>query len=73
MNTNYSHTNHIVRNIFNVCNNHTMFKVQRTRIQNLPFAVYISDTHVTLKQGQDHQTYNDNVNPKQGYNHAKIQ
>ena len=28
--------------------------------------VYISDTPVTLKQGQGHQTYTDNVDPKQG-------
>ena len=28
------------------------------------FAVYISDTPVTLKQSQGHQTYNDNVEPK---------
>ena len=35
------------------------------------FAVYISDTHVTLKQSQGHQTYNENVDPEQGYNHTK--
>ena len=50
-----------------------MFKLQRTRIQNMQFAVYISDTPVTLKQSQGHQTYNDNVDPKQGYNHAKFE
>ena len=35
------------------------------------FAVYDSDTPVTLKQGQDHQTQYDLVDPKQGYNNAK--
>ena len=29
-----SHTNQIVHNIFKVCNKHTMFKLQRARIQN---------------------------------------
>ena len=50
-----------------------MFTLQRTRIQNMQFAVYISDTTVILKQSQGHQTYNDNVGPEQGYNHAKFQ
>ena len=36
------------------------------------FAVYISDTPVILKQNQGHETYNENVDPKQGYNHAKF-
>ena len=40
---------------YNVCGNHTTFKLQKTRIQNTQFAVYISDTPVTLKQGQGHQ------------------
>ena len=26
---------------------------------------------MTLKQSQGHQTYNKNIDPKQGYNHAK--
>ena len=54
-----------------------MLKLQSKRIQNMQFAVYISDTcdleTVTLKQSQGHQTYNDNVHPKQGYNHAKLE
>ena len=37
------------------------------------FAVYISDTPVTFKQDQVHQTQNDNVDPKQGYNSAKFE
>ena len=38
----------------------------------MPFAVYISDKLVTLKQSQGHQTYDYNVDPKQDYNHAKL-
>ena len=49
------------------------FKLQRTRIQTTQFMVYISDTPVTLKQGQGHQTYNDHVNPKQGSKHTKFE
>ena len=37
------------------------------------FAVYDSNTSVTLKQGQGHQTWNDNVDPKQDYNRAKFE
>ena len=39
----------------------------------MQFAVYISDIPMTLKQSQGHQTYNDNVDPKQGYNHARFE
>ena len=35
-------------------------------------AVYISDTSVTLKQSKGPQTLNDNVDHKQGYNHASL-
>ena len=28
---------------------------------------------MTLKQSQGHQTYNENVDPEQGYNHAKFE
>ena len=38
----------------------------------MQFAVYISDKPVTLKR-QGHQTYNDNVDPKKGYNQAKFE
>ena len=51
----------------------TMFKLLMTKIQNIQFAVYISDTPVTLTHGQGHKIYNDNVDPKQGYNHAKFE
>ena len=47
-----------------------MFKLQRTI--HTQSAIYISDTHVTLKQSQGHQTYNENVDSKQGYDHAKF-
>ena len=50
-----------------------MFKLQRRGIQNTQVAVYISDTTVTLEQSPGHQTYNDNVDPKQGYNHATFE
>ena len=50
-----------------------MFKLQRTRNQNTLFAVNIADTPVTLKQGQCHQTWNDDVDPKQDYNPAKFE
>ena len=35
--------------------------------------VHDSDTHVTLKQGQGHQTWYELVDPKQGYNNAKFE
>ena len=60
--------------LFSVCSNqHTTFTLQRTRNQNVQFAFYSSDTHATLKQSQGQQTYNDNADPRQGYNHAKFQ
>ena len=31
------------------------------------------DTPVILKQDQDHQTWYDLIEPKQGYNHAKFE
>ena len=36
------------------------------------FAVYDSDTPVTLKQSQGHQKWYELVDPKQGYNNAKF-
>ena len=39
----------------------------------MQFAVYISDTPVVLKHSQGNQTYNKNVDPEQGNNHAKIE
>ena len=37
------------------------------------FAVYYSDTPVTLRQGQGHKTWHQLVGPKQDYNHAKFE
>ena len=64
LNTQQSHINRILRNPFHVCSNHTTFELQRTRIRSTPFAGYISDTPVTMKQSQSHQIYNDNVDLK---------
>ena len=50
-----------------------MLKLQQTRISKAQFSIYISVTPVTLKQSQGHQTYNENVDPEQGYNHAKFE
>ena len=66
-------TNHVAHNLLNISSNHTTFKLQRTRMQNTQFAVYISDAAVTMKPSQGHQTYNGNADPKQGYNHAKLE
>ena len=59
-----THTNHIMHNLFNVCSNHAIFKLQKTRIKKTQFAIYISDKPVTLKQSQGYKMYNDTVNPK---------
>ena len=56
----------------NVCSNHTKFKLQRTKIQNVQFALYISDAPVTFKQRQGHHPWNNNVDSKQGNNDAKL-
>ena len=40
---------------------------------NTKHAVYISNTLVILKQSQGHQTKNNYVDPKQGYNLAKFE
>ena len=49
-----------------------MLKVQTTRIKNKQFQIYISDKPVTLKQGKGHQSKNDNVDLKQGYNYESL-
>ena len=59
--------------VIDVCSNHTIFELLRTRSQNTQFTVYISDTPMTLEQSQGHQTYNNNVDPKESYNHAKFE
>ena len=62
-----------VCNVSNVRNNRSTIILQRTRIKNTPLAICISDTPVTLKQSQGYQISNDNVDPKQGYNHVKFE
>ena len=61
-----SRTIHFVHGLFKVCSNNTMLKATVGKNLKNKFAVYISDTPVTLKQSQGHQTYHDNVDPKQG-------
>ena len=41
-----------------------MFNQQRTKTQNIKFAVYTSDTPVALKQSAGHQTLHENVDPR---------
>ena len=48
-----------------------MFKLQWTRIQNTQFTVYKHTGN--LESNQNNQTCNNSVNPKQDYNHAKVE
>ena len=52
-----------------------MFKYneQESKKKIKKIALYGSDTPVTLKQGQGHETWYDWVVPKQCYNHAKFE
>ena len=59
--------------LFNLCKNHTAFKLVDKNLKKKQFAVYDSHTPVTLKQGQGHQTWCALVDPKQGYNNAKFE
>ena len=45
---------------------------QENKQTNKTFAVYVSDTRVTLKQGQGSQALHVNVDLDRGYNHAKF-
>ena len=38
-----------------------------------PISLQFSDIPVTLKQSQGHQTYNEHVDPKHGYNQAEFE
>ena len=62
-----------MHNLLNACSNNTTFKLQRTKIQNTRFPVYISDTHVTLKHSQGRQPKMAVIDPKQGYNQSKFE
>ena len=53
--------------LFNDCNNHTTYKNLKKQ-----FAVYDSDTLWPRNRDQGHPPWKDLVDPKQGYNHAKI-
>ena len=47
------------------------YRGQESKTRNLRFI--FSDIPLTLKQCQGHQTYDDNVDPKQTNNHAKFE
>ena len=51
------------------------YNIETTADKNLKtqFTVNVSDTPVTLKQGQGHQTQNNKVDPQQDYNSAKFE
>ena len=53
------------------CNHHTVFKLYWTRKNT--FAVCTSDTPVTLKQRQGHQTQYESVDLMQGDNLANVE
>ena len=48
-----------------------MFKLWKTRIRNMRFAVHSFDTPAALKQWLSN--LNDSVDPKQGYIHTKFE
>ena len=77
MNTHKSRTIHIVHDILNVCSNlqHSNYSRQESTQESkkTQLTVYISYIPVTLKQSQGHQTYHENVDPEQDYNHAKFE
>ena len=62
-----------MHNLFNACKNKQRLNHRRQEPKHIEFTVYIFETPVTLKQSQGHQTYIDNVDSKQGYNHAKFE
>ena len=67
---------HTMLDLINVCSNHAPFKLHWTRIYRKKkklFAVYESDTPVTLKSGQGHQSWYELVDPKLNYNHAEFE
>ena len=49
-----NHTKHVEPDLLNVCSNNATFNLQGTRFFKTQFADYVSDTPVTLKQGQGH-------------------
>ena len=51
----------------------TTQRLNYSRQKSKKHTVKISDTPVTLKQGQGHKAWYELVDPKQGYNHAKFE
>ena len=58
-----SYKSYCAQSFFHVYGNNTTFK----------HTICSYDKPVTLKQSQGHQTYTDNVGPKEGYNHARFE
>ena len=56
--------------LLNVCSNRTPLNNRGQESIQKQFAVYDSDTTMTLKQG--HQTWYELAEPEQGINHAKF-
>ena len=69
-----SHIKHIVQAHFNVCTNIATIQCLNYRRQESEkeFVAYDSDTPVTFKQGQHHQTWSELLDPKQSYNHEEL-
>ena len=67
------HTKNTTCDLFNVCKNHTTFKLWWDKNLKKQFAVHDSDTPVTKKQGLGHQAWYELVDLKQGYNDAKFE
>ena len=50
-----------------------MYRQQSEQESNQHSLQLINIWPEAFKQSQGHQTYNENVDPKQGYNHAKFE
>ena len=44
-----------------------------TKTLKVQFAVYVSETPVTLEQSKGQRAYDENVDPEEGYNRAKFE
>ena len=62
-------------NLFNVRSKRITFLPERTRIKNIKTTMLfaVSETPVTLKQGQGHPTWYESLHAKPGHNHAKFE
>ena len=72
LNTHKSHIIHVVHDLLSVCSNIQHLNYSRQELKNLK-RIICKLTTVTLKQSQSHQTYDENVDPNQAYNHAKFE